>query len=231
MKEVFKIVRGNQYPIKVFVEKMAYDGDKLKAEAVDVRTIEDLKVYAVGGGRYHQLDAKVASGGEYVTVTVPASCCMRLGRYGIRLTGSLEGLRIAPAERRVFVLVRWNGKDYVPPKIVDGESSYYINLKFAPGDSDVTPSAKVSGRLGFAVFNDVSEVDLGSLQHVDDLCVTRTLHNDTTGARFVAVADDAPLLNFVFAGLEALLDTADYNGRRYYYTDPLIEGDFEIEIS
>lgn len=231
MKEVFKIVRGNPYPINVYVEKMGYEGDKLKAHAVDVRTIEDLKVYAVGGGRYYQLDAKVASGGEYVTVAIPTNCCIRLGRYGIRLTGKLDGRRIVSAERRVFTLVKWNGRDYVPPKIVDGEGSYYINLKFAPGDSDVTPSSKVSGWIGFATFNDVSEIDLSSLQQVDDLCMSRTLHNSAKGARFVAVAADTVSLSFVFAGLEALLDSSDYNGHRYYYTDSLIEGDFEIDIS
>ena len=234
MKEVFKIVRGNPYPIKVFVEKMGYDGNKLKAEAVDVRTIEGLKVYAVGGGRYYQLDAKVASGGEYVTVAIPAKCCMRLGRYGIRLTGELDGRRIVSAERRVFVLVRWNGQDYVPPKIVDGESSYYINLKFAPGDSDVSPLGPVPGWVGFAEFEEgnVSEIDVNDLQQVPNLCVTHILNNKTYGARFVAVTDVDVNLSFTFAGVEANLRADEDNrGRRYYYTTTLITGEAEVGIS
>ena len=229
MKKNFKIVRGNQYPIKVFVEKMGYDGDKLKGVAVDVRTIENLKVYAVRSGGCVPLDVEVASGGEYITVTIPACCRMRLGRWGIRLTGKLDGRMIAPAERCVFTLVKWNGKDYVPPKIVDGEGSYYINLKFAPGDSNVTPDSD-AGWTGFATFDEVSEIDLSNLQQVEDVRTSRTISNDTLGARFVVVTSSDASLAFLFGGLEAELDSSVYNGHKYYYTDRLKTGEFEVKI-
>lgn len=232
MKEVFKIVRGNEYPIKVFVEKMGYDvSDQLRATAVDTRDITNLQVFAVREGKCEKLDTKLASDGSYVTVTIPAKCCMPYGIWGISLTGTLNGLKINSAEKRVFSLVHWNGKSYVPPKLIDGESSYLINLKFAPGDSDITPGASVAGWIGFAVFDNVSDISLAGLQQVSDLRVTRTLTNETQGARFVAVVEGNTELSFQFAGLDANLDHDNNNGYRYYYTDTLIAGDFEVGIS
>lgn len=234
MKEVFKIVGGNEYPIKVFLEKMGYQGGELVGTLVDLREVGELKIFAVRGCQRVDLSTKISNDGSYATIVIPRKRCMCFGRWGILLTGTLNGNRIVSAERHVFTLVRWNGQDYVPPTLVDGEGSHLYNLKFAPADSDVSPLGPVPGWVGFAEFEEgnVSEIDVNDLQQVPNLCVTHILNNTTYGARFVAVTDVDVNLSFTFAGVEANLSADEDNrGRRYYYTTTLITGEAEVGIS
>jgi len=240
MKEVLKIVRGNEYPINVYVEQMSYNSSNhLTASAVDVRDIGNLKVYAVRPGSVIPLAHEVESEGKYVTVTIPSSCCMKLGQWGIRLVGTLNGRKIVSAERHVFSIVRWNGQDYVPPTLVDGEGSYLVNLKFATVDNPYdeegggnTPTPSTSGGyIGFANFNSIDQLNLSDLTYKPYIVGTYTLENTQRGAHFVVVCSLSSSLNILFGGIEASLTQASDENNKYYYTSGgQITGTYNVEI-
>ena len=243
LQEVLRIVQGNEYPIKIFLEKMGYSGNALRATAIDLRMVDDLAVSAVHHCGFNvPLEYELASDGSYVTVIIPDDKKMRFGAWGVRLTGEYDGLRIASAERHVFDIVKWNGESYVPPLLVDGEGSYLLNMKFVPmgidaSSDDDTPSG-IAGMIGFATFDvtggvpDLASIDTSALTQLSNIKGERTWTNSTYGARFVVVTDYMGSLSFQIAGLPASLASGTYNGRKYYYTDDrLVEGAMTVRIS
>ena len=223
--EILRIVKGNEYPIKVFLEQMGYSNRRLMGTAVDLRQVSDLEVHAVSalGFKSVALEPVVSSDGTYATVVVPDSAQMRLGPWGIRLTGVLNGRKIASAERHVFDLVQWNGQSYIPPLQVDGEGSYMLNMRFIPVDIDMSGDyGQMPGWIGFATFEEhaVSEIDLSGLTPVPNVRGSHHASNEVEGARLVVVASTDSTLSFSFGGIVTDLDFDDYDGYRYYYTDP-----------
>lgn len=239
VNEVLRIVRGNQYPIRIYLEQMGYGSNRLRSTAVDLRQVDDLEVHAVShiGFRRVSLETDLAVDGTYVTVTIPAD--LRFGAWGIRLRGVMEGRKITSAERHVFDIVKWNDESYVPPLLIDGAGSYLLNMKFVPMGIDASPDSdtSVSGLIGYATFDvtdgvaDLSSIDLSTLTQVSNIRGERTWTNDTYGARFVVVTDYPGTLTFQIAGLPASLSSESYGGRKYYYTDDrLVEGDMTVKI-
>lgn len=233
LQEVLRIVQGNEYPIKIFLEKMVYSGNALHATAIDLRMVEDIAVGAVNRcGFSVPLNAYVSDDGSYVTVLIPDNKKMRIGPWGIRLTGVYDGLRIASAERHVFDIVKWNGESYVPPLLVDGEGSYLLNMKFVPGDADAIPSSKAAGWIGFAQFANISDLNVETeLQHQSDLLGTYALENTVNGAHFVVACEPSLSLSILFGGLEIEPTVSEGSDYKYYYTSGgQITGTYDIEI-
>lgn len=241
MTGLIRIVKGNEYPFKIYVESMGYvNGTTLRGTAVDLRTVDNLKVTAVHMYCRKELTPTVASDGSYLTVAIPPDCCMPLGNWGIRITGEINGLKVASAERAVFSLVKWNGQDYVPSTIIDGEGSYVLNMKFSAGDSEYTPvdpTGDYAGWIGYAVFDIVNDepnyaqINLSALTHLDNIKTTRDWTNSIYGARFVVVTPYTGTLSFTSNGLPMLLKSSTYGGNRYYYTEQrLNEGEMQVEI-
>lgn len=233
LQEVLRIVQGNEYPIKIFLEKMGYSGNALRATAIDLRMVDDLAVSAVHHCGFNvPLEFSVVGSGKYLTVTIPDDKKMRFGAWGIRLTGRYDGLRIASAERHVFDIVKWNGESYVPPLLVDGEGSYLLNMKFVPmGIETGNTDRQIAGRIGFAVFDDVSQIDVDSLPSVPNVCGDHTVVNSTNGARMVVVVPINTSLSFTFGGIPVDMDYDEDSSYGYYYTDPQYADSFEVSIS
>ena len=241
MTGLIRIVKGNEYPFKIYVESMGYvNGTTLRGTAVDLRTVDNLKVTAVHMYCRKELTPTVASDGSYLTVAIPPDCCMPLGNWGIRITGEINGLKVASAERAVFSLVKWNGQDYVPPTIIDGEGSYVLNMKFSAGDSEYTPvdpTGDYAGWIGYAVFDivdnepDYSQIDLDDLTYLDNIKITRDWTNSINRARFLVVTPYTGTLLFTSNGFPLELAMATHDGKRYYYTEQRLSvGDMTVEI-
>jgi len=239
--EILRIVKGNEYPIKVFLEQMGYNNRRLTGTAVDLRQVEDLYVQAVSclGYKSVSLESTVSPEGNYVTIIIPDSAQMRMGPWGVRMTGVLNGWKIASAERHVFDIVQYNGQTYLPPIVADGEGCYMLNMKFEfvdnpyDGEGGSPSSSDYEGYIGFATFNpsDVSTIDLSSLEHKTNVLNTWNITNATYGARLVVVVKEAVDLSFTNSGLNAVLSSTTYNNRKYYYTDPLQAVSINIGIT
>lgn len=244
MTGLIRIVKGNEYPFKIYMESMGYvNGTTLRGTAVDLRTVDNLKVTAVHMYCRKELTHVVADDGSYLTAVIPPDCCMPLGNWGIRITGEINGLKVASAERAVFSLVKWNGQDYVPPTIMDGEGSYVLNMKFGAGDSEYTPvdpTGDYAGWIGFTEFDTIADIDLSDsgLSEVNDVRGNRTLTNSSSSNKFLVVTNEPHTLTITFAGIPIAYETATGTGsntKKYYYTpyaqqSSQVVGDYEINI-
>lgn len=230
MRELFRIVKGNAYSIKVYVEKVGYDSSgRIQNTAVNLLNISNLSIYAFRRKTWILLPSTISSSGKYVTITIPNLRKLSFGKWGICLKGSYNNNSIASTEHNVFSIVPCNAKSYIPYGIVEGEHSYIYNLKFSSGEyspddeggDDPQPST-TSGYIGFATFNNISEVSLNSLEAVNNLFTSSgfSLINTTEGARLIVVCSKNIQLNITIAGLPAGMNSEIYGNYRYYYTTP-----------
>ena len=243
MTGLIRIVKGNEYPFKIYVESMGYmNGTTLRGTAVDLRTVDNLKVTAVHMYCRKELTPTVASDGSYLTVAIPPDCCMPLGNWGIRITGEINGLKVASAERAVFSLVKWNGQDYVPPTIIDGEGSYVLNMKFSAGDSEYTPvdpTGDYAGWIGFTEIEfdgqgNITSFDWDDLEETTNLKKRWTLSNDSTAKKFLVITNTPQILSISFGGLPINYEVwTDNENRKYFYTpyNQAVRDDYDVTIS
>lgn len=234
MAELFKIVRGNTFPLKIYVDKMAYDSTgKLSPQAINLNTVGSLQVYAFSYNKTVLLPFTISSDGSYLTATIYNNRRFKGGSWGIKVTGTYNNLIIAATEHRVFKIVACNALSYIPYGIVEGESSYMYNLRFSSGDADdgdtPTPSGQ-NGWIGFKSFTPPTTIDTNGLTAVDNVYGTRTWVNNVNNARFVVVT---PVRNIVFTigGLPAVLNSFTQGSNIVYYSDELQAVPFTVKIS
>ena len=245
MNGEFRIVRGNDYPLKVYLDHMDYnDKGRLQETAINLNTISNLHVYAFKGDYYMELEATTASDGTYLQIVIPSKNkkrCLCLGNWGISLTGSLDGYQIAATEHNVFSIVPCNARSYIPPTIVDGEGSYMYNLRFGSldakedegggGGDDPGVDDAYEGWIGFSDFENPSGIDIDNLTKLNDIRGLRSWTNNHYGYRFVIVTKYSVGLTFEVGGLPASFYEGTYNNMKCYYSDTLQEGTISVKIS
>lgn len=238
MVELFKIVRGNAFPLKIYVSSMSYNSSgRLVSQTVDLRTVRSLQVYAFSKGKNVVLPFSVSQDGTYLTATIYNNRNFRNNSWGIKVTGIYNNLNIAATEHRVFKVVACNALSYIPYGVVEGEHSYMYNLKFASGDTedgggggdDPQPTGQ-SGWIGFKTFNPPEEISTSGLTPVDSVIGTYTWTNNTEGARFVVISTLANL-SFTIGGLPGNLLSFTQGGNTVYYSDPLQAKPFTVKIT
>lgn len=240
MAELFKIVRGNSFPLKIYMSSILYDSDgRLSSQTMNLNTVGNLQVSAFSYNKEVILPYTVSSDGAYLTATISNSKKLKYGSWGIKVTGTYNNLTIAATEHRVFKIVACNALSYIPYGIVEGEHSYMYNLKFASGvaedggGDDPQPTGQ-GGWIGFQKFTNPSEISTSDLTWYDNIFGRKTVTNTEDYAHLVVVTPSQRTLSFTIdnfpAPLEMWEDTTN-NHKCYYTSQRLTASTMNIQIS
>ena len=136
-KEELKIVRGNDFYLKVPVRELSYvisaSGERVRVEdKINLNDIIALKVTLVSSDGIFRKAVPFAVSHEDKSCLVIKICSNTFfeGWYGIELIGINNGNRIRSYEKKVFKLVDRNGQGEISGSVYHGEASYHIDTMY-----------------------------------------------------------------------------------------------------
>lgn len=131
MNEILKIVRGNDFILKVEVKTWHMAGDTPQEEKPDLSRCSALQVNAVStdcGCKRAMTYAMVQGVKNILLVKFGANDFDSDTTLGIEVTGHINGRQFRSYEKRILKIVENNGKSNVMPEVYEGECSYQTDL-------------------------------------------------------------------------------------------------------
>lgn len=220
----FKLIEGNNYSLHVILRRVVLGREKQEIADCDISSLGNLRVSLVDWcGEERQLRQTSAEGNE-ITCLVPDD--LTQGPYSIVVRFTAAGLNMKSVEYGMLGIVPSNRFGRIPLQIQDGKDGDMFAMRYYITTEAKDTHSNYRFWYGSSSAMSPDEMDESVMLIADHVYETeRQVTIVTTSEKDIVWFVSSEPLNFQQAGLPASLNTAEKNGRYYYWSDPLMPGD------
>lgn len=223
----FRLIEGNNYSLHIIIRRVIASREKQEIADCDISALGSLSVSLMNWYGEETVLQQTATDGSEVTCLVPDT--LEQGPYSIVARFVANGLKMKSTESGMLGIVPSNRFGRLPLQIVDGKDGGMFAMRYY-----ITTEAKDthSGlRFWYGSSSAMSPDELD-----EDMMLIADHHYEQERVMAVTTTEEKDIawfvstepLSFMQAGLPASLNTAQRNGRYYYWSDPLMPADDNI---
>lgn len=225
---IYKIVQGNSFVLHICISKVGLEANKQILSDLDLSQASGLNVWLkdmFGGSIKLNVNTSTKSTNEIIA-KIPSN--LDCGIYGIRLSGTYNGIDFCSAEQKLFSIVASNREGHIPIGIIDGEIGGFVYTKYwieLNGDKKT-----VLSYYGALSTKNAKDIDVSYLNVYSGVMSNKNFTIRTTNVNDIIWFVSPSPLKFTQNGLPLELTLTQTNGMYYYRTDELTEGDNVITV-
>lgn len=226
---IYKIVQGNSFILHISISKVGLQANKQYLADLDLSQASGLSVWLTdmfGGGIKLDVNTSTKSTNE-ILAKIPSN--LDCGIYGIKLSGTYNGIDFSSVEQRLFSIVASNREGHIPIGVIDGEigglvyAKYWIELN---GEEET-----ILSYYGALSTKNAKDIDIAYLNVYSGAMNNKSFTIKTTSVNDIIWFVSPTPLSFTQNGLPLELTMTQENGMYYYNTDELTEGDNVITVN
>lgn len=226
---IYKIVQGNSFILHISISKVESQANKQYLSDLDLSQASGLSVWLTDMfGCDMKLDISISPNSTNdIIAKIPTN--IDCGIYGIKLSGTYNGSDFSSVEPKLISIVASNREGHIPIGIISGEiggliyARYWIEMN---GGEKI-----IMSYYGALSTKNAKDVDVSYLNTYSGVMDGKTFNINTSEVNDIIWFVSPVPLSFIQNGLPLELSMTQENGKYYYNTDELTEGDNVITVN